>query len=203
MGRNPPFCWLPAAPSPLTICPVQGIILDELEKYVSRELGDVGLARMRGLTGRGPGGYRLEGSYPDEEVHLIVRGVAESTGKPPDLILEEFAEAMVPGLLEVYGIFVNPRWSYLDFLLNTEGVIHKGVRLTATSAKPPAIRAERVGPEAVRIVYSSRRHLCPVAKGILRGAAAHYGVDITITEEACMLRGAPECLITVTAENQD
>jgi hypothetical protein len=181
---------------------VQGIILDELEKFVARELGDAGLARMRGLTGRGPGGYQLEGSYPDEEVHLIVRGVAESTGRDAAVILEQFAEAMVPGLLEVYGIFVNPRWSYLDFLLNTESVIHKGVRLTSSAAKPPQIRAERTGPESVRIVYSSRRHLCPVAKGILRGAANHYGVDITITEEACMLQGDPECLISVTAEDQ-
>ena len=180
---------------------MQGIILDELEKYVARELGDAGVARMRGLTGRGEGGYQIERSYPDEEVHLIVRGVSESTGMAPEVILEQFAEAMVPGLLEVYGIFVNPRWSFLEFLLNTEDVIHKGVRLTSTAARPPAIQAERAGPEAVRIVYGSRRRLCPVAKGIVRGAAAHYGVAITITEEKCMLRGDPECLITVTAED--
>src|ERR1700704_2406976 len=82
---------------------VQGIILDELERYVGRELGDAGLSRMRGLTGRDAGGYRFDSNYPDEEVHLIVRGVAEATGKAPQQILEEFAEAMVPGLLNVYG----------------------------------------------------------------------------------------------------
>ena len=180
---------------------MQGVILDELEKYIGRELGDAGLARMRALTGRGEGGYRFDASYPDEEIHLIVRGVAEATGKPPELILEQYAEAMVPGLLGVYGFLVNPRWSFLEFLLNTEGSIHKGVRLTSPSAKPPAIKAERVGPEAVAITYRSRHHLCSVAKGILRGAAAHYGVGVTIAEGTCMLRGDPECLITVTEED--
>ena len=179
---------------------VQGIILDELEKYVGRELGNAGLSRMRALTGRGEGGYQFDRSYPDEEVHLIVRGVVEATGKPPEVILESFAEAMVPVLLGVYGFLINPRWSFLDFLVNTEGVIHKGVRLTAPSAKPPAIEAQRLGPESVAIIYRSRRQLCPVAKGIIRGAAAHYGVAVTVTEDHCMHRGDPECVITVSAQ---
>ena len=179
---------------------MQGIILDELEKYVGRNLGVAGLSRMRGLTGRSEGGYRFDASYPDEEVHLIVRGVAEATGKPPDLILEEFAEAMVPGLLAVYGFLINPRWSYLEFLVNTESVIHKGVKLNSPSAKPPAIQARRVGDESVEITYRSRRRLCAVAWGILRGAAAHYGVIVTLTDSQCMLRGDPECVITVSAE---
>ena len=179
---------------------MQGIILDELEKYVGRELGDAGLSRMRGLTGRSESGYRFDASYPDEEVHLIVRGVAEATGKAPQLILEEFAEGMVPGLLAVYGFMINPRWSYLDFLINTESVIHKGVRLNSPSAKPPAIEAQRVGPESVAITYRSKRRLCAVARGILRGAATHYGVIVSLTEDQCMLRGDPECVITVSAE---
>src|ERR1700730_9181094 len=102
---------------------------------------------MRGLTGRGEGGYRFDRSYPDEEVHLIVRGVVEATGKAPEVILEGKAGDMVPGLLSVYAFLINPRWSFMDFLVNTESVIHKGVRLTAESAKPPAIDAERVGRE--------------------------------------------------------
>jgi Haem-NO-binding len=180
---------------------VQGIILDELEKYVGRELGDAGLSRMRALTGRGPGGYQFDRSYPDEEVHLIVRGVVEATGKAPDVIMEEFAEAMVPGLLGVYGFLVNPRWSFLDFLVNTEGVIHQGVKLASPAAKPPAIEAQRVGPESVAIIYRSKRRLCSVAKGIVRGAATHYGVSITVTEDHCMRRGDPECVITVSAQD--
>jgi hypothetical protein len=179
---------------------VQGIILDELEKYVVRELGQTGLARVRGLTGRSNAGYRFDASYPDDDLQLIIRGLSEATGRHPIDILEEFAERMVPGLMEVYGFLVDPRWSFLDFLVNTEGVIYKGVKVSATSTKPPDMQIKRVGPEAVAIFYRSRRRLCPMAIGIIRGAAAHFQVKVAILEERCMLRGDPECTITVSAQ---
>jgi hypothetical protein len=179
---------------------MQGVFLDAIEQYVRQELGQTGLARMRSLVGRGDKGYQFDSSYPDEELGLIVRGVVEATGKPPEQVLEEFAEGMVPGLLEVYGFLVDPRWSFLDFLLNTEAVIHKGVKLNTPKAKPPSIRAEALGPDAVAIVYRSRRMLCPVARGIIRGAAKHYRVAVAITEDTCMLRGDPECYITVRGQ---
>jgi predicted hydrocarbon binding protein len=50
----------------------------------------------------------------------------------------------------------------------------------------------------VVVTYRSRRALCPLAKGIIRGAAAHYQVDVTLSEERCMLRGDPECVIAVS-----
>lgn len=184
-----------------TISLVQGIILDELEKFVVRELGQTGLARVRGLTGRGDGGYRFDASYPDDELRLVIRGLAEATGTQPDQLLEMFAEAMVPGLLEVYGFLVDPRWSFMDFLVNTEEVIYRGMKVSAPSAKPPDIQVKRVRPEAVAIFYRSRRRLCPLAIGIIRGAAAHFQVKVVIGEERCMLRGDPECVITVSGEH--
>jgi len=176
---------------------MQGLIFDELEKYVASKLGDAGLTRIRNLTGRGDSGYDFSGKYPDDELLLIMRGLVEATGRPPEEIVEEFGVALVPGLLEVYGFLVDPRWSFIDFLLHTEDVIHRGIRLNTPNARPPGLQAVRAGPESVTISYRSARKLCPLAKGIIRGAAAHYKVDITVSEESCMLRGDSECLITV------
>jgi hypothetical protein len=50
----------------------------------------------------------------------VASGLVEATGRPPEEIVEVFGVALVPGLLEVYGFLVNPRWSFMDFLLNTE-----------------------------------------------------------------------------------
>jgi heme-NO-binding protein len=179
---------------------MQGLILDELEKYVMSKLGQTGLTRMRNLTGRGDSGYDFSGKYPDDELLMIMRGLVEATGRPPEEIVEEFGVAMVPGLLEVYGFLVNPRWSFIEFLLHAEDVMHRGVRINTPSSRPPELQAVRAGPGSVTISYRSARKLCPLAKGIIRGAAAHYKVDITISEESCMLRGDPECLITVAHE---
>lgn len=163
-----------------------------------RELGQPGLHRIRELTGRGDRGYVFDTSYPDGDITVIVQCVSEATGLLPDEILQQFAEGMVPSLLDVYGFLVNPRWTFVDFLLNTEGVIHKAVRLNAPSAKPPAILAHPREFGAVAITYRSPRRLCSVAKGIIRGAATHYQVEAVIDEERCMLRGDPECVITVS-----
>ena len=179
---------------------VYGVIFDELEKYVVRETGRSGLARIRKLTGRGNGGYDLGQTYPDAELGVIVGGMVEATSRPAEQIIEEFGESMVPGLLEVYGFLVNPRWSFIDFLLNTEDVIHRGVKLHTPNARPPELRVERAGPESVVVTYRSKRALCRLAKGIIRGAAAHYRVGVTLSEERCMLRGDPECRITVSGE---
>lgn len=186
----------------LTINNVQGIFLDALERYVVRELGQPGLRRIRELTGRAGRTYLFDTSYPDEEITLIVQGITQATGLPADEILQQFAEGLVPSLLDVYGFIVNPSWNFLDFLLNTEGVIHKAVRLNAPSAKPPAIVAQRLDINTVAITYRSPRRLCSVAKGIIRGAATHYQVESAISEERCMLRGDPECVITVSVSQQ-
>lgn len=179
---------------------MQGVIFDELEKYVVRELGQTGLARIRDLTGRGNGGYQFDRAYPDDEMFVMLRGLVEATRRPPQEIVEEFGEVLASALFDVYGFLIDPRWSFLEFLLNTETVIHGGVKLNTPGAKPPLIQALRSGPESVQISYRSKRRLCPLAKGIIRGAAAHYNVAIVLTENLCMLRGDSECVIAVAAQ---
>jgi len=139
-------------------------------------------------------------NYPDDELAVIMRGLVEATGRPPAELVEDFGVAIVPGLLEIYGFLVNPRWSFMDFLLNTEDVIHRGVKLNTPNARPPELQATRNGPDSGTISYRSKRGLCPLAKGIIRGAATRYHVDIEISEARCMLRGDPECLITVLGQ---
>ena len=179
---------------------MQGVIYDELEKFVLDHLGEPGLTRIRNLTGRGDHGYEFGTVYPDDEIAVIVRGLVEATGRRPEDLVEAFGVALVPGLLELYGFLINPRWSFMEFLLNTESVIHRGVKLNTPNARPPELEATRNGPDSVTIRYHSKRGLCPLAKGIIRGAASHYHVDVAISEPSCMLRGDPECLITVSAE---
>jgi len=176
---------------------VQGIFLDALERFVVRELGETGLHQVRALTGRGDDRYVFDTTYPDGEIISIVQSVSQANGLPAEEILQQFGEGLVPSLMDVYGFLVNPNWTFVDFLLNTEAVIHKAVRLNTPSAKPPAILAHKVALDKVAITYRSPRRLCSVAKGIIRGSAAHYMVKAAISEERCMLRGDPACVITV------
>ena len=179
---------------------MQGIFLDGLERYAIRKIGLSGLERIQAKIGRGHAGYSFDTAYADDEVGLIVQGISEVTGRQPDEILQEFAEDLVPSLLDIYGFVIDPSWTFVDFLLRTESVIHKAVKLNAPSARPPAILARRIGSDAVAITYRSERRLCAVAKGIIRGCATHYRTVVDIAEDRCMLRGDPECVLTVSPQ---
>ena len=151
---------------------------------------------MRQLN-KAPSGFQRETWYPDEVFDAQVAFYAEQTGRTAPVILEDFAEAMLPGLLEVYGFVIDQTWTVLDFLANTEKVIHRGVRLYSPRARPPAIKAERISDDEVAITYNSSRRLCMFAKGIIRGAGKTYGTELELIEERCMLRGDPECYVRV------
>ena len=177
---------------------MQGVIFDQLERFAVRELGDGALARIRDLKGHGAAGYRFDSTYPDEGFLVIIRSVAEATGRTTDEVAEDFGRGLVPALFDIYGFLIDPSWNFFEFLLKTETTIHRGVKLNSRRAKPPVIQAVLIGPKTVNISYRSERRLCRVAIGIIRGAASRYRTEISIAEDLCMLHGDPECLITVS-----
>lgn len=177
---------------------MQGIMFIELSRFVDARLGpdawqkalvDAGLAD-RIYTPHTPG--------PDEHFTNLVARVAEATGEPIQSTLEEFGVFVAPDLLGgLYGLLLDPDWSLLDLLEHTEEAIHMVVRARDPTATPPRLRVVRPIPDEVLILYESPRKMCSVAKGIVRGAAEHFGESIEILEPHCMLTGAARCEITV------
>src|ERR1700674_5785414 len=70
----------------------------------------------------------------------------------------------------------------------------------APDALPTKIHAKRTGPDTVQIVYDSPLRACSAVRGIIQGAALHYRVEVEVTEEQCVLRGDPACVITVKGQ---
>jgi hypothetical protein len=151
-------------------------------------------------TGRPPSHeYQLEQVYPDAELGLLAGHAAQLSGQPVNDVLEGFGEAIVPMMFTYYGFLADPRWSYVDFLLNMEPLLHAALRLHTPGALPAKIHADAVrsGPELVTIVYDSPLRACAAVRGIIRGAAVKYGTEVVIADEKCVLRGDAECVITV------
>ena len=176
---------------------MHGLILAELRKYVEAKLGKdawYGLLTTAGLGGR----VYLSGEpYPDEEVVTLVTTASKTTGLPAATILEDFGEFIVPDLVDIYRPYIKPQWKSLDLIEHTEVNIHRAVRLRNPGAEPPHLKTKRVDRRQVLLVYTSPRKLCSVAKGIAKGVGKFYGEALTISEGSCMLRGDPECAITI------
>jgi hypothetical protein len=177
---------------------MQGVILEEMRLYVVNEFGDAASNQVLERSGRTAGHqYDPDQVYPDSELGLLAVRAAEVTGKTIPEILAGFGEAMVPDMFKYYSILVNPRWSFDDFLLGMEPVLHAAMHLHTPGAMPAKVRATRTAPGTVRVVYDSPLRACAAVLGIIRGAATHYGVDVNITQDECVLRGDPVCVFTV------
>ena len=123
--------------------------------------------------------------------------VSRLTGEPLDAVLAGFGTAVVPGLLDTYGAFVDAHWGAADLLENVERVVHRAIRLQDPEVSPPYLPAERTGEDEVVIRYTSPRRLCAFGKGLVHGVARHYGRTATIHDEACMHRGDDACVLRV------
>ncbi len=149
-----------------------------------------------GLPSEAP---RLSGRYPDKDLVAAVGLLADATDKEVSDVLCEFGRALFPALVATYGDLIPAGWRTLDLIEHTEGVIHRAVRLQDAEARPPRLTAVRTTDHEVRVLYSSPRRLCSLARGLLTGAAEQFGDGVTITEERCVERGDPFCEFVVSA----
>jgi hypothetical protein len=176
---------------------MHGIIFAELKKYVEQKVGPGAWDTLVTKSGVTRTGFLMTEVYPDEEIVALVAAASAHTGIAIPVLLEDFGEFLVPGLVKTYRSFLRPEWRTLDTIEHTEANIHKAVRLRNPGAAPPALKVTRTGPDEVVILYASARKMCGVAKGIARGIARHYGERVVVSERTCMHRGDLACTISV------
>ena len=146
---------------------------------------------------RPAGSYLPSGTYPDGDAVALLQAVADTRGQPLAETVAEFGEFLAPHLVKVAGSLVNPAWRTLDLVEHTEELIHAMVRVEKPGAEPPVLEVVRIDEQELHLVYSSRRRLCLLATGLMRGLARHFGENVEIEEPGCMLRGDPFCSFVV------
>ena len=176
---------------------MHGLIFVELKKFVVARLGEAAwreLLSRAGLQGRE---YLPVQEHPDAEAIALMAETGARTGLDGDALLQLLGEFMAPDLLRMYGSLLQREWKTLDVVEHTESTIHRVMRVRNPEAGALAMRAERRGPDEVTLTYASPRRMCGLAKGIVRGLAAHFQERVRIAEAACMHQGAPECRIRI------
>src|SRR5262245_59586277 len=175
---------------------MHGLIFIELKKYVEAKFDHATWEKLLEKAGLRHQLFLASTVYPDSDIVSLVTAACEMTGLTLGAVLEDFGEYIAPDLVEQYKFLVNPSWRLLDFLANTEDTIHKIVRFHK-GVTPPRLVATRVSDDTLVITYNSMRKMCPLLKGIIKGAANLYKEDVSLLESRCMLRGDPECIVTV------
>jgi predicted hydrocarbon binding protein len=176
---------------------MHGTMFLHLRTFVEEHHGDAAWRSILDRAGLGPRVYLPIKSYPDEELAAIVTTAANALNAPLPRLLEDFGRHVAPHLMAMYRHLLRPEWRTLEVLLHVEETAHRAVRIEKPGAAPPYLEARRTGERRVEIHYTSARRLCPVAKGIIRGLSSHFAEEISISEPACMHRGADRCRIVV------
>ncbi|MFM9194618.1 MAG: heme NO-binding domain-containing protein, partial [Planctomycetia bacterium] len=177
---------------------VHGLIFFYLQKFADvAAAGSTSWTGIRASTSTSVAKFLPAGVYPDADAVAILTALAETTGRPLPAILEEVGRFLAPHLVKVARSVIDPTWRTLDLIEHTEAIIHAMIRSTTPGAAPPVLEAVRPSPAELHLVYSSARRLCPLAVGLMRGIAAHYGETIRIEEPSCLLRGDPFCSFVV------
>lgn len=176
-----------------------GVVHLALHQFARTEAGDDGWSRVQQAAHLPDVTYVSSVRYPDEHITAVVVALSKETRTGVGDVISRFGRFLAPVLLERYDGFLDSAWRTLDLIEHTEEVIHRAVRINEPTAAPPRLQVTRTGAAQARVVYTSPRRLCRLAKGLIEGVAAHYGEPVSVTDAACMFDGDEHCELVVTA----
>jgi tRNA A-37 threonylcarbamoyl transferase component Bud32 len=183
---------------------VHGIIFFYIQKFADMlATATASHAGLRSTIVGSTANYLPSGVYDDGEAVALLHSIADGIEEPVPGLLGRFGEFLAPHLVKVAGPLVDPSWRTLDLIEHTESLIHSMVRTAKPGAEPPVLETVRVAPEELHLVYSSRRRLCPLAAGLIRGMARHFGETLDVEETSCMHRGDPFCTFNLRRASGD
>jgi len=183
---------------------VHGLIFFYIQKFAEvAAAGTTSWSVLRSTVTTTTSKYLPSGVYPDSDAVHLLESISQANGRPLPQILEQFGEFLAPHLVKVAGKYIDPSWRTLDLIENTESIIHTMVRHANPGAAPPVLETVRPSPSELHLVYSSKRQLCPLAMGLIRGMAKHFGEEVTIEEPSCMLRDDPFCSFAIQIAGHD
>ncbi len=161
-----------------------GMINKAIRTLVIRETSEEVWDKVLAISGIDENVYEDLDSYHDSVTFSLVGAVSETLDVPPGDVLEMFgiywATDVAPkGYGEYFHAFGN------DFHSFVQGLDEMHVRITQMlpSLVPPAFDIEKIDDNHFTIHYKSQRDgLAPLAVGMLKGIAKHFGGEADITQ---------------------
>lgn len=177
---------------------MKGIVFIFLNRLVEEKFGlALWDAILEAVQPKSNGIYTSGKTYPDNEILDLISKFSELSRHSVHDLLHVFGHYMFTQLAVLYPDFLKTR-DLKSLLLSVDSVIHKEVNKLYTDANVPKFTYEEPDNNTLIMIYSSARKLCPLAIGLIEGAAEHYGESISHNHESCMLDGASECRIKIT-----
>ncbi len=178
---------------------MHGLFLFFIKKFADRCAATASQEARAGLRSRieRTANYLPDGSCPDSEALGLLEAVSEACSESLEETHGHFGEYVADHLVRVAGSLVDPSWGTLEIVEHADDLIRSLVHDQQEYAAPPVHESVRISPTELHLVYYSRRKMCAVAAGIIKGMSVRFGDPVAIEETACMRRGAPFCSFVI------
>ncbi len=180
---------------------MHGFVFLKLKDYAEHECG-IGWDSLVSDAGLEVGEHAFDQSYEDQDFDRLVTALAGKAGRPEAYVLESFGVFFTPELFEIarFMDLVQEDWGTLDLLENLKSSVHGALQAADPLFDPPRLEAVRMKDDEVLVFYHSPRKLCALLRGIIKGAADHYGETIGIKDDRCVENGDSCCQLTVSLQ---
>lgn len=129
------------------------------------------------------GAYTAVGNYPDSELHSILNVLGKIKGLSAQEILMGFSNCFFHMLTRQYLVFFDAHKTSFEFLSTLDDYIHPEALKLYPDAITPGFRPNRIDENTLELVYTSKRKLPVLARGLINQTARYYNEDLDVQEE--------------------
>jgi hypothetical protein len=163
---------------------MKGVVFSEfvemVEDVYSPELADEIIEESRLPSG---GAYTAVGTYDHAEMLTLIAKLSEKTGAPEPRLVKDFGSFLFGRFVALYPSFFEGVDGTFAFLARIEDHVHSEVRKLYHDAELPTFITHQPGPDALVMVYKSKRPFADLALGLIQGCIAYYGETIDVEQQ--------------------
>jgi Haem-NO-binding len=168
-----------------------GLVNKAVEDLITTKFGTQAWEEITKKAGVDDIGFISMDPYPDEITYGLVTAAAEILEKPVDQLLEAFGEYWtLYTAREGYGDLMSISGENFEGFLDNLDSLHTRIALSFPELRPPTFACERSDDgDLVLHYHSERAGLAPMVRGLVKGLANMFEVEVDIQQTASKADG--------------
>ena len=158
---------------------MHSVLHADFKKYVVECHSQKDYEAILEKAGYKEGDFDGAGYYNDSHFDNLIQASESQLSMDRQAILSALAHHGGPALLDNVRSMIDLGWKTLDFIEETENIMHKYAR-EEMGAFPPALKPERISENELIIRFISHRGMCGLARGFINAISEHYGEKIEL-----------------------
>lgn len=181
---------------------MKGIVFIALRNYIETNFGyDMWESILQKISTSPDEVYVSIENYSDQSLFEMVEIIKDTLQLSKQKVLNLFGEDMFVSLSNKHPKYTVQCATFLDFILSIEGTIHKEVKKLYDEPQLPTFKYEKHGDNKLLVEYHSKRKLCFLAEGLIKGAADYYNEAYRLQHIKCMHKGDDNCVFDIEVIN--